>query len=179
MTLFSQSTDGILSAIGQTPLVALRQIYPEIPFQLYAKLESLNPGGSIKDRPAREILHEAMRRGEVDRGTVIIESSSGNMGIGLAQACAYYGLRFICVIDPKTTLQNITMMRAYGAETDLVTEPDAETGDYLPARIDRVRALCSSIENSFWPNQYANLDNPRAHYDTMQEIDDELNGDID
>ena len=65
---------------------------------LYAKLEALNPGGSIKDRPAREILASALRGGEVGPGTLIVESSSGNMGIGLAQACAYHGLRLICVV---------------------------------------------------------------------------------
>lgn len=171
--------EGILSAVGNTPLVKLTQVFKNSPFHLYAKLEALNPGGSMKDRPARRIIKQGIEMGLIESSTVIVESSSGNMGIGLAQACAYYGLRFICVVDPKTTLQNITMMRAYGAETDLVTEPDATTGDFLPARIERVRALCSSIDNSFWPNQYANLDNPRAHFDTMQEIDDELNGDID
>jgi cysteine synthase A len=171
MSAFNQPVDGVLSAVGRTPLVALQRIYPEIPFQLYAKLESLNPGGSIKDRPAREILLEAIRRGEVQRGTVVIESSSGNMGIGLAQACAYYGLRFICVVDVKTSPQNRKLLEIYGAEIDCVEKPDPETGELLPARLRRVRELMGEIGDAFWPNQYANEHNSGAHFrTTMQEV---------
>ncbi|HKH43777.1 MAG TPA: 2,3-diaminopropionate biosynthesis protein SbnA [Thermoanaerobaculia bacterium] len=171
MSFFEPALHGILSAVGRTPLVALRQIYPEISFQLYAKLEALNPGGSIKDRPAREILQEALRRGEVHRGTVVIESSSGNMGIGLAQACAYYGLRFICVVDVKTSRQNREILEIYGAEIDCVEEPDPETGELLPARLRRVRELMAAHGDAFWPNQYANEQNAGAHFrTTMQEV---------
>src|SRR5215210_4440421 len=87
-------SDGILSTIGQTPLVRLRRFIPDAGFELFAKLEALNPGGSIKDRPARAILEDALHSGVIDRETLIIESSSGNMGIGLAQACRFHGLRF-------------------------------------------------------------------------------------
>src|SRR6266700_8235207 len=103
-----------------------------------------------------------MRTGAVKAGTVVIESSSGNLGIGLAQACRYLGLRFICVVDAKTTAQNIRILKAYGAEIDLVSKPDPATGGYLQARIDRVHALLESIEDSFWTNQYANAANARA-----------------
>lgn len=171
--------EGILSAIGKTPLVKLTQVFKDSPFHLYAKLEALNPGGSMKDRPARRIIMQGIESGEIDADTVVVESSSGNMGIGLSQACAYYGLRFICVVDPKTTLQNIALMRAYGAEIDLVTEPHPVTGEYLQARLDRVAELNCSLPKSFWPNQYANLENPLAHHETMREIDQELGGDID
>src|SRR5207245_5640505 len=106
------------------------------PYRLSAKLEEFNPGGSAKDRPAVHILQEAMRTGAVKAGTVVIESSSGNLGIGLAQACRYLGLRFICVVDPKITAQNIRILRAYGAEIDLVSEPDTETGGVVQARIE-------------------------------------------
>src|SRR5262245_58482362 len=148
--------------------------------RLYAKLEGFNPAGSAKDRPALNILREAMRAGTVKGGTVVIESSSGNLGIGLAQACRYLGLRFICVVDPKTTTQNIRILKAYGAEIDLVSEPDSVTGEFLQARIDRVQFLLQTIENSFWTNQYANLSNAHAHYQTtMQEIATELDGRID
>src|SRR5262245_39289439 len=99
-------SDGILATIGRTPLVRLRRFIPGAGFELFAKLEALNPGGSIKDRPARAILEEALRSGAIDRGTLIVESSSGNMGIGLAQACRYHGLRFLCVVDPKTAPAN-------------------------------------------------------------------------
>src|SRR5678815_6010212 len=87
--------DGVLSAIGKTPLVRLSRVIPDARFKLYAKLEGLNPGGSTKDRPAFSIIRHAIDNGDIQPDTVVIESSSGNMGIGLAQACMYYGLRFI------------------------------------------------------------------------------------
>jgi N-(2-amino-2-carboxyethyl)-L-glutamate synthase len=171
--------DGILSAIGNTPLVRLTRVLKDINFRLYAKLEAFNPGGSTKDRPAFSILKRALDTGHIREGTTIIESSSGNMGIGLAQACAYLGLRFICVVDPKTTAQNIRLLKAYGANVDIVLDPHPETGEYLQARIDRVKELTTTIENSFWPDQYSNLYNPRAHYQTMDEIVSVLGPDID
>lgn len=171
--------EGVLSAIGNTPLVRLARVLPGIEFQLYAKLEFLNPGGSTKDRPAISILRHGLETGEIRRGTVVVESSSGNMGIGLAQACAYFGLRFICVIDPKTTAQNIRLLEAYGAEVDLVDVPDRETGEYLHARINRVQTILRTIKDSFWPNQYANLNNPIAHHQTMHETITALQGKLD
>lgn len=171
--------DSILETAGNTPLVRLTRVFGDLPFDLYAKLEAFNPGGSIKDRPAFDIIRNGVARGEIGRGTTVVESSSGNMGIGLAQACAYYGVRFICVIDPKTTRQNLDILRAYGAELDLVAEPDPETGEFLQARIKRVRHLLDSHPDSFWPNQYSNLDNPAAHYKTMREISRELGSRVD
>jgi cysteine synthase A len=169
----------ILSAIGSTPLVRLTQVYKDIEFRLFGKLEALNPGGSIKDRAAISIVKHGVESGEIRPDTVVIESSSGNMGIGLAQACSYFGLRFICVVDPKATQQNLEILRTYGAEIDLITEPDVETGEFLKARIDRVQALLDSINNSFWPNQYANRYNSLAHHQTMHEIVTALDGVID
>jgi cysteine synthase A len=170
---------GILSAIGNTPLVELTRIFGDIQFRLYAKLEALNPGGSMKDRPALEILTEGMRSGSIRPGTVVIESSSGNMGVGLAQACSCLGLKFICVVDPKTTTQNIRLLKAYGAQVDLVTEPDPKTGEFLQARLNRVRDLLASNRNGFWPNQYANEHNAIAHRQTMHEIVTALGGKVD
>ncbi len=162
--------NGILTAVGNTPLVRLEKVLGDVQFQLFAKLEALNPGGSMKDRPALSIIRHGIETGAVRPGTVVIESSSGNMGIGLAQICSYYGLRFICVVDPKTTQQNISILRAYGAEIDLVREPDRETGEFLLARKDRVKYLIGTIEDSFWPDQYSNIYNPIGHYDTLREI---------
>src|SRR5215510_4176426 len=112
--------DCILSKIGQTPLVRLSRVFRDYDFDLYAKLEGFNPGGSIKDRAAINIIQNAMETGEIGPDTTIIESSSGNMGIGLAQVCAYYGLSFICVIDPKTTQTNISLLKAYGCQVEVV-----------------------------------------------------------
>jgi len=161
---------GILSAIGDTPLVRLTRVFEGLRFQLYAKMEALNPGGSMKDRAALQMLKEGLASGAITHDTVVIESSSGNMGIGLAQACSCLGLKFICVVDPKTTAQNIRLLKAYGARVECVTEPDAETGEFLPARLNRVRNLLASSSNGFWPNQYASLSNARAHHRTMHEI---------
>jgi cysteine synthase A len=173
-------SEGILSAVGNTPLIRLTRVFKDSQFQLFAKLEGFNPGGSAKDRPALNILEEAMEAGAIGPRTTIVESSSGNLGIGLAQACRYFGLRFVCVVDPKTTQQNIRILKAYGAEIDLVSDPDPETGEFLQARIDRVRTLLRTTEDSFWPNQYANLANAGAHYkSTMREIVAELGGEID
>lgn len=171
--------EGILSVIGNTPLIRLTRIFKDINVRLHAKLEAFNPGGSTKDRPAFWIIKRAMEAGEINPDTVVVESSSGNMGIGLAQACSHFGLRFICVVDPKTTTQNLRLLKAYGAEVDLVTEPDPSSGEYLQSRIDRVQSLLCSIENSFWPNQYTNRCNALAHHWTMHEIVTALGTEVD
>lgn len=171
--------EGILSLIGDTPLVRLSRILEDLQFDLYGKLEAFNPGGSIKDRAAYSILKNAMDEGEVRPGTVVIESSSGNMGIGLAQACAYLGLKFICVVDPKTTQQNIQLLEAYGAEVEMVRDPDPVTKEYLYARIERVKSLMRSFPGAYWPNQYANVFNAVAHRHTMHEIATALDGKVD
>jgi len=171
--------EGILSAIGNTPLIRLTKVMPDAPFDLYAKLEALNPGGSMKDRPAISIIQHGIETGAIQTDTVIVESSSGNMGIGLAQACCYFGLRLICVVDPKITSQNLSILRAYGAEIDLVSEPDRITGEFLQARLDRVKQLLRSIDNSYWSNQYSNRYNSAGHHRTMQEIVTSLGGGVD
>lgn len=171
--------DGITAAIGNTPLVRLRQVFGGLPFRLYAKLEALNPGGSIKDRPAHDIIVDAMERMEIDSETTVVEASSGNMGIGLAQVCAYYGLRFICVVDTRTTDQNIQILKAYGATVDVVREPDPESGDVLQTKLDRVGEIVETTPNSFWPNQYANRNNSRSHHRTMREIVEQAGGTVD
>jgi cysteine synthase A len=171
--------EGVLAAIGNTPLIRLNRVIHDRHFNLFAKLEGLNPGGSIKDRTAFSIIKHAMDQGVIKCGTTVVESSSGNMGIGLAQVCTYFGLPFICVVDPKTTKQNIRILEAYGAQVDMVLEPDPATGEYLQARIARVQTLLDTIENSFWPDQYSNIYNARAHHQTMREIDVALKGEID
>ncbi len=170
----------ILDTVGGTPLVRLAKLFPLAPFELYAKLEALNPGGSIKDRPAVEIIAEGLRSGTIRAGTVIVESSSGNMGIALAQVCRYHGLRFICVVDPKTSPQNLKVLRAYGAEIDLVSEPDPATGEFLQVRLDRVKALVRQVDGAVWPNQYESALNPGSHFrTTMHEVATAFDGDVD
>lgn len=171
---------GILSAVGNTPLVRLERFCAHSGFELFAKLESLNPGGSSKDRPALAVLDAGLSSGAIGPDTVVIESSSGNMGIGLAQACCRYGLRFICVVDPKASSFNLKIMELYGAEVDMVLAPDPISGELLQARLERVQLLRRQIPNSFWPNQYANVENAGAHYrTTMAEIAAALGGKLD
>jgi N-(2-amino-2-carboxyethyl)-L-glutamate synthase len=174
-----QVSDGVLSAVGRTPLISLRRLIPDAPFEIFAKLEIANPGGSIKDRSAVNTIRRALESGALRPSSTVIESTSGNFGVGLAQACAYYGLPLICVVDVKTTAQNLRILEAYGARVDLVSEPDPETKEFLAARLKRVKQLLASVPNSFCPNQYSNIDNARAHWQTMAEIDVSLHGGID
>lgn len=171
----------VLDAVGDTPLIEVTGFLAATPaVQLYVKLEAANPGGSAKDRPATAMLEQAIRTGQVTRATVVVESTSGNTGIGLAQACRYYGLRCILVIDERARPQNIAIMRALGAEIDVVATPADPTVDLLTARLARVADLMSSIDDVHWPDQYSNHANPRAHArGTMAEIDAALDGHVD
>ncbi|MCK7624204.1 2,3-diaminopropionate biosynthesis protein SbnA [Streptomyces sp. RS10V-4] len=178
----AQPLEGILAAVGDTPLVELSRLAGAFgyPFRVFAKVERFNPGGSIKDRSALSMLREAIRTGEVVPGrTTVIESSSGNLAIGIAQICCYYGLRFICVVDARTTEQNRAILRAYRAEVEVVTEPDPASGEYLPQRLRRVAELAAALPDSYVPGQYGNPFNPRAHLETMREIDQALDGAVD
>ncbi|MCG6158223.1 2,3-diaminopropionate biosynthesis protein SbnA [Rubinisphaera margarita] len=171
-------SEGILDCIGKTPLVRLSRYLDYESPELLVKLESANPGGSAKDRPAALMLADALEKGFIDERTTIVESSSGNMGIGLAQACRYHGLRFLCVVDPHAQSQNIAIIQALGGEVVRVETPIND--NFLTARIARVRMLLEENPNSFWPNQYANRCNPMAHeLATIQEIDEATGGDFD
>ena len=108
----STEASGVLSAVGNTPLVRLTRVWAPMDFALYAKLEMMNPGGSGKDRSARGMLLDARDRGDIGPRTTIIESSSGNLGVGLAQACALLKLRFVCVVDSRTTSSHVAILRA-------------------------------------------------------------------
>ena len=172
-------TGGILGAIGGTPLVQLEKIFEPSHFNCFAKLEGLNPGGSAKDRPSVAIIERALQTGEINSDTLVIEGSSGNTGIGLAQVCAYHGLRFRCLIDPKVTQKNVEILVAYGADLEMIEEPDPETGEFLPAKLKRINEILEEVENSFWVNQYASRENSGAHYrSTVKEILHDLDGNM-
>jgi N-(2-amino-2-carboxyethyl)-L-glutamate synthase len=170
----------VLEAVGDTPIVRMAQLFEESGLIVFGKLEALNPGGSIKDRAAYNILTRALAEGALNHDTTIVESSSGNFAIGLAQVCAYLKLKLICVVDIKTTALNISIIEAYGARVDMVSKPDPESGEYLMARLKRVQHILSSVPSGFWPNQYANANNSGAHFgSTMPEIVNVLGTDID
>ena len=165
---------GVLATIGGTPLVALDRVAPGL--RVFAKMEKFNPGGSVKDRTALHMLHGDLRAGVLVPGrSVVVESTSGNLGIGLAQMCAYFGLDLVCVVDTRTTAQTIALLRAYGATVEVVTDPAG--GDLLGARIARVHELLATLPDAYWPNQYANPLNAAAHEQTMREIAAELDVD--
>lgn len=165
------SASGILSTIGKTPLVVLNKLFPSSSSKFYAKLEMFNPGGSSKDRTAFLLLSRAMEKGDLGHNSTVIESSSGNMAIGLAQVCRYLDLNLIVVTDPNVNRHTLDLIQAYGARIERVTESDSG-GNYLNSRLKRVKQLCNTIPNSYWPNQYSNELNPEAHYQTMKEIVD-------
>lgn len=168
----------ILDAIGNTPLVALAQTFQAYNFNVLGKMEAANPSGSLKDRTSLSILREAMLLGLVKRGDTIIESSSGNMALGLAQACLYYKLKLIIVVDPKLNSQTEKLLLAYGVTIDYVTKPHPEDG-YLGARLCRVKELLDKIPHSFWTNQYENPKNPETYLGTMDEIYSALDAPLD
>jgi len=171
---------GILDTVGRTPLVELNSLLPNFRGSIYGKLELLNPGGSIKDRSAIGMLQGMIESGELIPGrSVIVESSSGNMAVGLAQFCRYHDLRLICVVDSKTTHQNRAVLRAYGIELEVVTVPASDSGGLLQARKRRVREIVESVPYAYNPDQYANPLNPKTHESTMAEIAAALDGQVD
>jgi len=174
-----KTRQGILKTIGNTPLVKLSNLFDNTLINFFAKLESINPGGSIKDRTALNMLNNAIENGKINKNTTVIESTSGNLGIGLAQVCAYHKLKFICIVDPKANIQNINIIKAYGGKIDYVSKPDPQTGEYLQARLKRAEMLCQENPDIFWINQYSNVDNPLAHHETMREILEQLNEQVD
>ena len=171
---------GVLDAIGDTALIELERLGGPFGVRAWAKLEAGNPGGSAKDRPAARMICDALRDGLITPRTTVVESTSGNMGVGLAQACRYHGIKLICVVDRRATDRNVRTLRALGAKVRVVDRPDPETGDLLVARRKLVAQLLAEIPDSFSPDQYANGANPAAHAaGTMREIDEALGGDID
>src|SRR3954464_6345869 len=154
--------DSILDTIGETPLVRLSRIGAGLTPQIVAKLESFNPGGSIKDRVAIRLIDAAEKDGRLKPGGTIIEPTSGNTGTGLAIAARLKGYRVIAVMPDKMSREKIDLLRAYGAEvvvTPTDVAPDSPQSYYRVA--DR---LTREIPGAFQPNQYANPANPEAHY---------------
>lgn len=162
-------SDHIVSTIGNTPLIRLDRLFEDSSINLFGKLEAANPSGSVKDRTAMHILRKAFEEGKIRKGDTVIESSSGNMALGLAQACIFYGLQLIVVVDPKLNKHTEKLLQTYGAKIEYVRTPMTK-GGFLAARLERVQQLLNNIPNSFWTNQYGNINNPLAHHKTMEEI---------
>lgn len=136
---------------------------PILGARVYLKCESFNFAGSVKLKAARSMLDEAERSGLVGDDSILVESSSGNLGVALAVLAASRGYRFVCVTDPKANPGARRTIEALGAQVVVVTQPDA-AGGYLGTRIRTVQELCAADPRHVWLNQYANPDNWRAHY---------------
>lgn len=169
----------VIELIGSTPVVALHTIAPSEGAQVFVKIEGFNPGGSMKDRTAFNIIRQAEASGDLQPGGVIVESSSGNLAIGLAMIARIKGYRMIAVVDPKINRVNLRILQAYGAEIRMVNHPD-QNGNYLAARLELVQSLSEQLEHVYWPNQYNNPANPEAHrLGTAREIFQDFGQDLD
>ena len=160
--------NNILDKVGKTPCICYRNVFLSN-INLYMKLESYNPTGSIKDRAAKHMVSILFKRKIINSNTTIIESSSGNFGIALAAFCKKNGLKFICVVDPYITPINEILIKAYGGIVIKVNTPDAN-GGYLLSRIARVKELVNEIDNAYWINQYENPLNAKAYYTLGDEL---------
>jgi cystathionine beta-synthase len=168
--------EDIVAAIGNTPLVRLSRLHP--PGNLVAKIEYMNPGGSIKERIAASMIDQAEREGLLRPGGTIIEPTSGNTGVGLAMVGAVRGYRVICTVPDKVSQEKQDLLRAYGAEV-IVTPTDLRPDD-PESYYGVANRLTAEIEGAFQPNQYFNPANPEAHYQTTgPEIWKQTQGKID
>ncbi len=168
-----------LELIGNTPLLKLTRLAPKNGANVYLKLEMFNLTGSVKDRAALGMIENAAKKGLLKKGSVLIESSSGNLGIAIAVIAAVKGYRFICVVDPKIEEAKVNSMRAFGAQIVRITTPDKD-GHYSLKRIEKVKNLLKITPNSFNLDQYANPANPYSHtLTTGPEIFKDLNGKVD
>jgi cystathionine beta-synthase len=168
----------ILELVGATPIVRLQKLAPPGGAELLAKLEYLNPGGSVKDRIGLPMIEAAEREGKLRPGGTIVEPTSGNTGVGLAIAAAIKGYRCIFVMPDKMSQEKIALLRAYGAE--VVITPTAVDHDSPESYYSVSDRLAEEIPGGFKPDQYSNMNNPEAHYTlTGPEIWDQTGGAID
>ena len=157
-----QKLHQLATLIGETPVVKLKHNN----INLYSKLEYFNYSGSIKDRPAYNIIKKGIEEGLINKKTTIVESSSGNFAIALASICNELGLQFIAVIDPHINRGYEDLLKRLATSVVKVDQPD-ETNGYLLTRIQKVNEICASLPDSFWPNQYKNPNNYLSYYQSL------------
>src|SRR5207244_134802 len=169
--------ESILQSVGRTPLVQLRRLSEGLTARVYVKLESLNPGGSVKDRVGLAMITEAEKNGQLRPGGTIIEATAGNTGVGLAMTAAVKGYRCIFVLPDKMSSEKVLLLKAYGAEVVITpTNVAPDSPDSYNGVADR---LAREIPGAWRPNQFTNLANPEAHYRTTgPEIWEETRGKI-
>ena len=170
--------DSVMKTVGNTPMVKLNRIGAHTRATIYAKLEYLNPGGSVKDRVAFQIVEDAEESGELRPGGTIVEATSGNTGMGLALAAALRGYKCVFVMPDKMSDEKIKSLRAFGARvviTPTNVEPDDPRSYYSVSR-----RIAEETPGSYYANQYHNQSNPKAHYKTTgPEIWSQLDGNVD
>ncbi len=162
MTGRPRPVETILDLIGNTPVVPLRRVAEGVPYRLLAKLEFLNPGGSVKDRIAQKMVEAAERDGRLKPGGTIVEATSGNTGVGLALLAAVRGYRIVFVLPDKMSTEKIRLLRAYGAR--VVITPAAVPPDHPMSHYSVARRLAREIPGAYYPNQYENPGNAESHY---------------
>jgi cystathionine beta-synthase len=168
----------ILDLVGNTPIVRLDRLSPPGHARILAKLEYLNPGGSVKDRIGLSMIEAAEREGLLKPGGTIVEPTSGNTGVGLALAAAQKGYRLVFVMPDKMSQEKISMLRAYGAE--VVITPTAVDHESPESYYSVSSRLAEEIPGGFKPDQYSNMANPQSHYDvTAPEIWEQTGGELD
>src|SRR6478735_6198801 len=168
----------VLDLIGGTPMVRLQRVARDVEPTVVAKLEYMNPGGSVKDRIGLRMIEAAEREGRLRPGGTIVEPTSGNTGVGLAMVAALRGYRCIFVMPDKMSQEKISTLRAYGAE--VVITPTAVDHDSPESYYSVSSRLAEEIPGGFKPDQYSNMANPQAHYDlTGPEIWEQTGGEID
>src|SRR5580658_8984131 len=169
--------ENALDAVGRTPLIRLNRVIDGSPCLVLAKVEYVNPGGSVKDRPAVAMIEDAERSGVLRPGATIIEATSGNTGTGLAMAAAIRGYRCILVMPDKMSKEKIDLLRAYGAE--VVVTPTNVPNDSPESYYSVASRLASDIAGAFIPDQWHNHMNPDAHFkSTGPEIWEQTEGRI-
>lgn len=173
----SEIKNSFLDLVGQTPLVRVNNLIKkdELKADVLAKLEYFNPAGSVKDRIAKEMIHDALEKGLINENTTLIEPTSGNTGIGLSAVATALNLKIIITMPETMSVERRNLMKAYGAE--LVLTPGSEG---MKGAIAKAKELASQIENSFIPGQFENPANPTAHYKTTgPEIYEQTEGKVD
>ncbi|MFM7577270.1 MAG: cysteine synthase A, partial [Microcystaceae cyanobacterium] len=169
--------NGFVEAIGNTPLIRLNSFSEETGCEILGKAEFMNPGGSVKDRAALEIIEEAERQGQLKPGGTVVEGTAGNTGIGLAHICNAKGYRCLIVIPDTQSQEKIDLLRTLGAEVRTVPAvPYRDPNNYVKLS----GRIAAEMDNAIWANQFDNLANRQAHYKTTApEIWQQTDGKID
>jgi cysteine synthase len=172
MTTHADPLDSVVEAVGRTPLVRVHAAPDAVP--VYAKLESFNPGASVKDRIGKYMLERMLERGDVSEGGTVIEPTAGNTGIGFAVAAGQLGLEAVFVVPERFSVEKQQLMRALGAE--VINTP---TEDGMGRAIERARELAEELDDAVVPQQFQNPLNTEAHYETTgPEVSEALDGEV-